>query len=139
MRSLSEHRQTSYDQPPWLQSARAIVINGFSSTGNIESDCQRALQALADTMLRQGAVTAAHVCEVLSSPARLVTSLSRLLGDDLELSEVFEWAVSLSPAVKKAEYAGLPFLQAHRLAKSLQCIDEGHFAEAQRCVSLSVR
>ncbi|CAO1630454.1 unnamed protein product [Parajaminaea phylloscopi] len=132
--------------PEWRTSARVIVANRCSSDS-------AALTAVGDGLLVGGWQEAAHLCYLLAprtSPvggADAADARMALLGahnpmasseftqdlDHFILSEIYEFTFSLVPAAKNQEaFAGLPHLQAYRLAHAWQLVELGETKRAQK-------
>ncbi|KAF8334307.1 Sec23-binding domain of Sec16-domain-containing protein [Cantharellus anzutake] len=136
----------------WPETA-ATVISNFSSGEHAST-----LTNLGDRLLSKGWIEAAHVCYLLSpqnSPINGVGSPSGrvvLFGcenpatlknisanyEPINLTEVVEFALSLAPSSGKDAFAGLPHLQAYKLARALQLAELGYIKEATKyCEAIS--
>ncbi|EKG19707.1 hypothetical protein MPH_03019 [Macrophomina phaseolina MS6] len=125
----------------WRETLMLIVNN------RSEGDPQ-ALVALGKLLAGYGRVEAAHICYLFARSAVVLSGADdpsahvvligadhvnqrHELGRDIEpilLTEVYEFAISLSPP---PAYAGLPHLQAFKLAHALMLAEYGYKTEAQ--------
>ncbi|SCV71958.1 BQ2448_4652 [Microbotryum intermedium] len=130
----------------WQETCAMIVAN--RALGD-----SAALTALGDALAANEWTDAAHVCYLLSpatspiggpgSPgarfALLGASTSALNNtspvdiESIQLTELIEFAFSLTPAVKGQEpFIGFPHLQAYRLEHAARLADNGQIAQAQK-------
>ncbi|KAL5604084.1 uncharacterized protein BROUX77_004270 [Berkeleyomyces rouxiae] len=124
---------------------------------NRSSDDLRALVALGDLLIGYGRAEAAHVCFLFAKSAAVFSGLDDpranfvLVGADHRgqvdqfakeiepflLSDIFEYALSLSPAATTAAHAGVPHLTAYKLHLALILAEYGYRDKAlQYCEAI---
>ena len=107
-----------------------------------------ALSALGKKLVGEGDIDAGHMCYLLSpsvSPIgySIINSPSSftLIGqnpssqiniDAIRMTEILEYAMSLSVPSKKNDYIGLPHLQAHKLLHAWYLSESGQVLEASK-------
>ncbi|KAE8213173.1 hypothetical protein CF327_g3273 [Tilletia walkeri] len=130
----------------WRDSAAAVAANRSAGDSGV-------LTAMGDGLMLSEFIEAAHVCYLLSPQTSVIGgvdtpgSRATLLGghnprasvlylrdlDSILLTEIYEFAQSLLPAVKGQEaFNGLPHLQAFRLVHAITLAELGDTARAQK-------